>query len=186
MTLFLHAERELKSAGLFDKDSDYEGALAPAVMSLISLFSEQGHSGASANIVVDLFNKLARYQCITPLKGTEDEWNDSLVNGGQSKQNNRVGSVFLDVPSGKAYSLDAIVWRTPTGAKWSGRAYLGWGSEEEVISSHQNIKSFPFTPKTFVIDVIEEEVSKNNWKFHVKRPDDLKAVFEYYDKRPTS
>ena len=39
MSLIKHAERELRLAGFFDKDSDYEGALGKAVMELIEVFS---------------------------------------------------------------------------------------------------------------------------------------------------
>lgn len=46
-----HAKRELQLAGLFDQDSDYEGMLGTAVYEIIKVFAQQGHSGASAEIV---------------------------------------------------------------------------------------------------------------------------------------
>jgi len=60
-----HAKRELELAGLFDKDSDYDGMLGEAAMELIGLFSWQGHSGFSAGIVRDIFNRLANYETLT-------------------------------------------------------------------------------------------------------------------------
>ena len=35
----------------FDQDSDYEGMLGTAVYEIIKVFAQQGHSGASAEIV---------------------------------------------------------------------------------------------------------------------------------------
>ena len=171
-----HAKRELELAGLFDKDSDYDGALGTAVMELVEVFSKQGHSGFSAGRVISLFKEVALHNCLTPLSGETDEWNEI---GDNILQNNRVSSVFKDLNTGKSYFLDAITWRTQTESTWSGTAETKDG---ERITDRQYIKSFPFTPKRFTIDVIEEEVSKDNWKFVVKDEKDLEKVFEIYDK----
>ena len=56
MSLKEHAKYELEKAGLFDKDSDYNGMIGNAVMELIEKFSEQGHSGFFALIVIELDN----------------------------------------------------------------------------------------------------------------------------------
>lgn len=37
----LHSRRELKKAGLFDKDSDYNAVIGNAVMELIVVFAKQ-------------------------------------------------------------------------------------------------------------------------------------------------
>ncbi len=62
MGLVDHAEKELRRVGLFDKDSDYDGMLGEDVLELIKLFAGQGHSGMSAEMSIQLFEKLARYQ----------------------------------------------------------------------------------------------------------------------------
>ena len=36
-----YAERELKLAGLFDKDADYGGMLGHAVLKMVKLFAEE-------------------------------------------------------------------------------------------------------------------------------------------------
>ena len=167
-----HAEKELKIAGLFDKDSDYNGMLAKSVIDLVKLFSEQGHSGASAAITISLFKELADFKTITSLTGKDEEWNE--VSDGMF-QNNRNSAVFKDSKDNKAYYIDAISWKTQTGSCWHGRA--------DNISSRQYIKSFPFKPKTFIIDVIEEEVKKDNWSLHIKNKEDLNKVWEFYDKK---
>ena len=71
-----YAEDELKRAGLFDKDSDYDGMIGLAVLELIKVFAKQGHSGFSAAWVRYLFNKLSNFQTITPLTNNPDEWMD--------------------------------------------------------------------------------------------------------------
>lgn len=169
-SLVKHAEKELRAAGLYDEDSDYGGMLAESVMELIKLFSKQGHSGCSAGMTISLFKMLANYETITPLTGEDDEWNFI----GDRFQNKRNSAVFKD-KDGQAYYIDAITWKTQNDTSWSGRA--------DGISSAQNIKSFPFMPKRFVIDVIEEEVAKDDWELHIKNKKDLDKVWEVYDPR---
>lgn len=57
-----HANKELTRVGLFDKDSDYDGELGRGVLELITVFANQGHSGMSAEMTVQLFEKLARFK----------------------------------------------------------------------------------------------------------------------------
>jgi len=71
-----HAQRELKLAGLFDDDSDYNGMLGEAVLKLIELFAKQGHSGMSAAMTRELFNKLATYKPLTEITDDVNEWGD--------------------------------------------------------------------------------------------------------------
>lgn len=73
-SLIQHAERELKLAGLDQPDADYGGMLAPAVMELITTFSDQGHSGQSAMIVATLFARLVQWRPLSPLTDDPDEW----------------------------------------------------------------------------------------------------------------
>jgi len=72
--LVRHAERELRLAGLLDKDSDYDGMLGEATLAIVRLFSEQGHSGMSAALVTDLATRLMRFEPLTPLTDDPDEW----------------------------------------------------------------------------------------------------------------
>ena len=72
-----------------------------------------------------------------------------------------------------------------------GEANCGSGK----IGSSQYIKSFPFEPKTFVIEVDEKEYRKNPdgtlvpeegggwWESWVKDPRQLDEVWEYYDRK---
>lgn len=67
MNLVQHAERELRNAGLFDKDSDYGGEVGQAVLELVEIFANQGHSGMSSGLVIHLFSKVASYRTLTPI-----------------------------------------------------------------------------------------------------------------------
>lgn len=92
MSLVAHAETELRRAGLFDKDSDYDGATGPAVLALVKVFAEQGNSGASRALALDLFDRLTRFLPLMPLTGEDDEWTDR---GEGLFQNRRCSRVFM-------------------------------------------------------------------------------------------
>lgn len=80
-----------------------------------------------------------------------------------------------------------MVKKNEKGQLWSGPFWL---SKEDYMSGNKElkqncrayIKSFPFTPKTFTIDVIDEEVAKDDWEMYIKDANQLKEVYEYYDK----
>lgn len=93
--LLNHAQRELNAAGVFDDDSDYNGALSKAVMELVEVFSKQHHSGASAAITLSLFNRVADFKNLTPLTNNAAEWvNISDMSNHPMWQNKRRGTTF--------------------------------------------------------------------------------------------
>lgn len=128
------AREELTRAGMFDKDGDYGGMLGDAVMKMIEQFAEEGHSGFSASMAISLFERLARWEPITPLTGEADEWNDV---GEGMLQNRRCPHIFKE--NGTAYNSQGIVWRDPDGCTFTNR------------DSRVPI-TFPHTPKTEVRD----------------------------------
>ena len=145
--LLKHAERELKFIGYDGKD-EYNNMAKAAIMELLTTFANQGHSGFSANYIVNLFNKLAKYETLSPLKGNDDEWNDVSDMSGDRKtlfQNNRDGRVFKNEKG--AYFLDAIVWQETINDD------VNHFTDKD---SNRYIKSFPFTPKTFYVKVDKE------------------------------
>lgn len=129
------AKEELTRAGLFDKDSDYGGALGPAILKMIEVFADEGHSGFSAGMAVNAFTKLARFEPLTPLTGEDDEWTE--VEEGVF-QNRRCSRIFKD-ESG-AYDIDGKVFREPSGACFTSR-------DSRVYID------FPYTPSTEYVDV---------------------------------
>ena len=102
-----HAEDELRRAGLFDKDSDYGGMIGEAVMMMIRVFAEEGHSGFSAKMTCDVFDRLARFKTLTPITSSPDEWMEVGEDMRADKkvpvwQNRRQSSCFSN-DGGKTY-----------------------------------------------------------------------------------
>lgn len=70
-----HAWDELNRAGAFTADTDFYGGMTGrAVMDLVAVFVEQGHSGHSASLVADAFHRLVMFQPLGPLTDDPDEW----------------------------------------------------------------------------------------------------------------
>lgn len=191
MGLIDHAKTELEIAGMFGKEGDfYEGETGKAVMELIEAFSKQGHSGMSAPIVADIFRRLANYEPLGPITGKDQEWNEvgrDSGNGRELYQNKRCSGLFKEGKEGQAYYIDAIIKRDQRGICWSGRAWLSEedykeGDRSKMVDKRGYVKSFPFTPKTFHIDVKDVEVAKDDWESFVVDPTQLKEAAEYYDK----
>lgn len=134
-----HAETELKAAGLFDKDSDYGGMLAEAVLELVDKFSDQGHSGFSAKQTIRIFSKVADFEPLVPLTGEDDEWNEV---GDGVFQNRRCSHIFKE--NGQAYDIQGRVFREPSGACFTSK------------DSRVDI-DFPHTPSTEYVDVEASE-----------------------------
>ena len=143
--LLKHADRELKFIGYDGKD-EYNNMAKAAIMELLTTFANQGHSGFSANYIVNLFNKLAKYETLSPLTGNDDEWNDVSDMSGDRKtlfQNNRDGRVFKNDDG--AFFTEAIIWTESGESSYTNK------------DSNRYIKSFPFTPKTFYVKVDKDK-----------------------------
>ena len=188
MSLIQHAKTELEIAGFFDKDSDYGGMLGEAVMELIEVFEKQEHSGMSAPYVASIFEKLANYKPLIGITGKDEEWGDTEVNknGVTWYQNKRCSALFKDGEDGEAYYIDAIIKRDQNGVCWTGRCWINeedykTGDQSKMISSRGYIKSFPFTPKTFYIDVKDVEIAKDDWESFMVDPSQLDEIKEYYN-----
>jgi len=100
------AEKELRLVGLFDQDSDYSGKLAEGVMELIKVFNEQGHSGMSASMTIQLLSRLLSYKPLTPLTGEDNEWFD---HGEGLYQNVRCPSVFKNAERAWDVNTDKVI-----------------------------------------------------------------------------
>lgn len=110
MSLVTHATEELKLLG-YDPDSTEDGPntwIAQNIIELMEVFARQGHSGSSAPYVLDLFNRLAKYQVVAPLTGEDTEWSDILDMDGPTLQNRRCSSVFTK--NGIAYTIDGYAF----------------------------------------------------------------------------
>jgi len=173
----------------YDQD-DPDRWIQENVLELLEVFSKQGHSGFSAPYVINLFCKLAEHKTLSPIMCTDDEWGDinkEMNDNDDVYQNNRCSAVFKNGKNGKPYYLDAIVWRNQKGVTFTGTVL---NSKKEKIYSHQTIripfnsKTFYFEPKSFYIDVIEEETS-DDWVTYIKDDAQLKKVWKYYEHQET-
>ena len=168
-----YAEQELTE--LFDGESTdpMNRAMMADIMELVETFAKQGHSGFSANYCINLFNKLARYEPLTEILNNESEWMNCAFldkDSGHLFQNKKCFALFKEGKDGKPYYLDAIVWKESDGMCFTGTV--------EGISSRQQVKSFPFRPKTFYVNVGENRT--------VLDRSQLEEVFEYYDNKNDS
>lgn len=137
MSLIDYARTELEAIGAFTRKGDFYGGMTGnAVMELVACFAKQGHSGMSAGIVRQLFDKLARWEPLSPLTGADDEWHEC---GDGVFQNRRCSRVFKD-REGNTYDIDGRVFREPNGSCWTSR-------ESRVPVT------FPYTPTTVYVDV---------------------------------
>lgn len=112
--LVSYAEQELRKAGLFDKDSDYDGDIGPAALEIVKAFSEQGHSGFSAALVTNIVQKLMKFEPLSPLTGEDDEWSlicDERTSQKAVYQNKRCFSVFKE--DGVSYHVQGKIFREP-------------------------------------------------------------------------
>ncbi len=137
--LLSHARTELHLAGMLDEDSSYGGMLGTSTLRLMKLFALEGHSGGSASMQTALFEKVSRYQPLTPLTGAADEWNEiAEQNGKPLYQNRRCSHVFKE--GDYAYDINGKVFREPSGACFT--------------SSDSRVPvTFPYTPTTEYVDV---------------------------------
>jgi hypothetical protein len=163
------------------------------ILALCEKFGMSGQSGGSApftaSAISHAIKDLLLQRPICPITGIDEEWfnvREASEDDEMMYQNKRCSALFKG-KSGKCWYIDAIVKKTQNGQCWSGSFWLSKedylaGDRSKMVSCKQYVKSFPFIPKTFYIDVIEEEVAKDDWEMYLKSPKQLEKVFKYYDK----
>jgi hypothetical protein len=159
----------------------------PQILAICQKFGKSGQSGGSAPYTATALSQAIKKLClqepICPITGIDEEWNDVghySENDDMVYQNKRCYALFKDGKGAMAHYLDAIVWKSQHNMTFTGTVKTKNGEE---ITSRQYIKGFPFTPKTFYIDVISTEVNKNDWEYEIKDETQLKTVFKYYRKK---
>lgn len=185
---YLHAKRELDILFSTTPDAIIRD-FGPELLALCEKFGQSGQSGGSApftaGALADAVKKLCLHKPIAPITGEDSEWANVYD---KVFQNKRLSNIFKGDEDGRPYFLEAIIFKSQSGSCFSGNVMSSKGE----ITSRQYIKAFPFTPKTFYIDVIktewadkEETVEKEGgewWTSVIKDESQLKEVFEYYDK----
>ena len=150
--LIQHALVEFRAAGWTDDNGNFndemQELICKHVLELLTVFSNEGHSGTSAPYTIDLFSKLAMFEPIVPITGEDWEWADvsgfwADVSGVADEpmwQNKRCSHVFKN--QNGAYDINGIVW-------WE------WCTTEdgEMIKSYFTNRdsrvpvTFPYVPK---------------------------------------
>ena len=110
MSLLSHAEREMQLA--WPDAEPMQDMVKANVLALIKAFADQGHSGMSAPYVIGVFEKLAKFEPLTPLTGEDAEW---MEVGEGIFQNIRYGAVFKEGKDGEAYWIDGRIFRDADG-----------------------------------------------------------------------
>jgi len=190
-----HAKRELEILAKTTPDAIVT-PFTNEILALCEAFGKSGQSGGSApytaSAISHAVKKLMMFETLAPITGEDDEWTDvSPSNNGEPMfQNNRDSRVFKNGKNGKAYFIEAIVFDGDIGGRFTGNGSVTHNGEN--IGSTQYIKEFPFRPKTFYVDVIDHrwkdkeektpDVNGDWWTHSLKDAEQLKEVFEYYDK----
>lgn len=158
------------------------------ILALCEKFGQSGQSGGSApytaSAISQAVKKLCLQQPIAPITGTDDEWMEPFSGG--VFQNTRCSALFKGL-DGKPYYLNAIVWQGED-------QYDTFSGTLDGICSRQYIQEFPFTPKTFYVNVYRvpyiEGVHKasdavscgsGDFVYFIKDKSKLDEVFAYYD-----
>ncbi len=111
-----YGRKELERIGYFKEGDDpYNVWAANAILELLEVFDNQGHSGFTAPYVARMFHRLAMFKPASPLTGEDDEWNE-MKDG--SFQNKRYSSIFKDSKDGAAYNIDGKVFSDDGGKTW--------------------------------------------------------------------
>lgn len=218
-----YAQRELGILVKFCTDPDNRPIIEPFIPEILALCEKFGNSGQSggsapytATALSQAIKKLCLQEPIMPMTGIDDEWVDVSRYGDGSNasdeilyQNRRCGGLFKN-RNGRCWYLDAIVWKGDTEGE-SGNDWDTFTGNVEGFLSRQYVKSFPFTPKTFYIEVTREQLPddwteepfiegkewydtaeyertgiknwhKNNYRYIIKDRSQLDRVFKYYDR----
>jgi len=181
-----HAETELEI--LFNLEPEHLLIeFREEILNLCEKFGNSGQSGGSAPYTAlslsNIIKRLCLFESVTPILNIDNEWTDVYD---ETYQNKRCSALFKDSRDGKPYYIDAIIKKNQNGTCWSGMFWLSEedyksGDRRKMIGKRGYVKSFPFEPKTFYIDVIDVEVSKDDWESFIVDVKQLDEVKEYYN-----
>ena len=144
MGLVTKAKEEFERLGWNTSEDEMQKMMCENIIELLETFANQGHSGFSANYALNLFEKLARHEPLTPLTGDDSEWEDLSKFGSPEPafQNKRFSEVFKR-QDGSAYWIHGKIFRLPDGSTYTNK------------NSCVNIQ-FPWTKaKPEIVDVAE-------------------------------
>lgn len=163
MAMLDWAERELDIIGLKENSGDeMNDAMRKHILHMVKEFTDEGHSGFSAQYAIGILEKILKYEPLSPILGTDDEWHDVSERGDGRVvyQNKRCSHVFKD-GDGQAYDINGkVFW------EWAERpldedeeGYPGTRRFKSYYTSRDSrvYISFPYTPKVEYVEVKESE-----------------------------
>lgn len=103
-----HAIKELKLAGYGGGEGGPNDWMYQQVLEAIAVFSSHGNSGMSAPWEINLVKRLCNWDVISPLRFTDDEWEQISADG--TYQNKRKSGVFKE-PDGSIHYNGAFTKR---------------------------------------------------------------------------
>lgn len=127
-----------------EESKEMQEMISKDILQVVEIFSQQGHSGFSANYAINLINKLLRFEPITPLTGADDEWTKLDYDDETKYQNKRCSRVFKD-SEGKAYDIEGKIFSDDGGKSW-------YTSKDSTVYIQ-----FPYIPKSEKV-IIEKKV----------------------------
>jgi hypothetical protein len=117
-SLYQHAARELERvAQAAGEDDEEQRAMNAHILKMIEVFCQEGHSGFSAAYSIAVLSRLLKYEPLTVLQGTADEWMEVAPG---VHQNVRCSHVFREDSrfEGRAYDISTRVYEDPDGARF--------------------------------------------------------------------
>lgn len=154
--LLEHAKRELDLVGMTaDNDEELNRMMREHILTMVEVFSNEGHSGFSANYAINILSKLLKFEPISPLTGEDSEWTALDYGDDMKWQNNRLSRVFKGA-DGRAYDIEGTVFY-----EWVERELE---PDEEGYPGIKRYKShytgrdsrtyitFPYTPTTQIVE----------------------------------
>ena len=113
MDIHEYAESEMNRA--WPETDSMQDMVKQNVLEIVDVFSKQGHSGASANYVLGIIDRVLRFLPICPLTGDEDEWGEAYGDD-DTQQNRRCGKVFRNHhDNSTAHNIEGKVFSTDGG-----------------------------------------------------------------------
>lgn len=183
-----YAIRELKLAGYTPNGNEPANWMYQQVIEAVAVFASHGNSGGSAPFEINLVQKLCNWDIISPLRFTNDEWQQISADG--TCQNIRKCNVFKepngDINYGSAFIKKPIERYSFATKEWTknknGTYYSGGLFEHENtiltgryfrychLWNHDVVKGW--TPKKKeIIECLEVEISPDNWIMAVDKND---------------
>lgn len=114
------AKEELRRLRSSNEPDEMQDMIDKHVLAIVQLFSDEGHSGSSAPYVVNILEKVLRFEPVTPLTGDDAEWTELNYGGDMKAQNKRCGHVFKRA-DGTAYDSEARIFEHADGTCYTSR-----------------------------------------------------------------